>query len=100
MGRDEAEWTRLARLAQEAGADIVECNFSCPNMEQDGLGVDVGQSPEAVERYTAAARAAVSSPCWPSSPPMWATCGPCPGRPAVGGADGWPPSTRSRASWA
>ena len=56
MGRDEAEWTRLARLVEEAGADMVECNFSCPNMEQDGLGVDVGQSPEAVERYTAAAR--------------------------------------------
>lgn len=62
MGRDEAEWTRLARLAQEAGADIVECNFSCPNMEQDGLGVDVGQSPEAVERYTAAARRGCAIP--------------------------------------
>lgn len=56
MGRDEAEWEQLARLVEQAGADMVECNFSCPNMEQDGLGVDVGQSPEAVERYTAAAR--------------------------------------------
>ena len=56
MGRDEAEGPRRARRVEEAGADMGEGNFSCPNMEQDGLGVDVGQSPEAVERYTAAAR--------------------------------------------
>ena len=56
MGRDEEEWTCLARLVEEAGADMVECNFSCPNMEEDGLGVDVGQSPEAVAKYTAAVR--------------------------------------------
>ncbi|HPS81919.1 MAG TPA: NAD-dependent dihydropyrimidine dehydrogenase subunit PreA, partial [Candidatus Limiplasma sp.] len=31
MGRDEAEWTELARLVTEAGADIIECNFSCPH---------------------------------------------------------------------
>ena len=62
MGRSEEEWTRLARLVEEAGADMVECNFSCPNMEQDGLGVDIGQSPEAVARYTAAARRGCSIP--------------------------------------
>ena len=56
MGRDQAEWTRLARMAQDAGADLIECNFSCPNMEQGGLGVDVGQSPQAVAQYTRAAR--------------------------------------------
>lgn len=53
MGRNGEEWTRLA---QDAGADIVECNFSCPNMEQDGLGADIGQSPEAVARCTHASR--------------------------------------------
>lgn len=62
MGRDDAEWEMLAGLAQQSGADMVECNFSCPNMEQDGLGVDVGQSPEAVARYTAAARRGCTIP--------------------------------------
>lgn len=62
MGRDEAEWTMLARLVEQAGADMVECNFSCPNMEQGGLGVDVGQSPEAVAKYTAAARRGTNLP--------------------------------------
>lgn len=56
MGRNDEEWERLARLSEEAGADIIECNFSCPNMEEKGLGVDVGQSPEAVAQYTQAAR--------------------------------------------
>lgn len=56
MGRNEEEWERLAGLVQQAGADAVECNFSCPNMEQSGLGIDVGQSPEAVAKYTRAAR--------------------------------------------
>ncbi len=54
MGRDEAEWTKLAELVTEAGADIVECNFSCPHMAADGLGSDVGQNPAMVAAYTRA----------------------------------------------
>ncbi len=54
MGRDEAEWEYLARVCTQAGADVIECNFSCPHMEAKGVGVDVGQDPEAVARYTAA----------------------------------------------
>ena len=56
MGRDEAEWTRLARLVTDAGADIIECNFSCPHMASDGLGSDVGQNPALVSAFTAAVR--------------------------------------------
>lgn len=88
MGRDEAEWTRLARLAQEAGADIVECNFSCPNMEQDGLGVDVGQSPEAVERYTAAARRGCAIPLLAKLTPNVGDMRPMSRAARRGGADG------------
>ncbi len=62
MGRNDEEWERLARLSEEAGADIIECNFSCPNMEEKGLGVDVGQSPEAIARYTKAARRGCTIP--------------------------------------
>ena len=62
MGRNDEEWERLARLSQEAGADIIECNFSCPNMEQEGLGVDIGQSPEAVAHCTKAARRGCTIP--------------------------------------
>lgn len=56
MGQNEEEWTELARLVSEAGADIIECNFSCPQMCGKGLGSDVGQDPELVARYTAAVK--------------------------------------------
>ena len=54
MGRDENEWTTLAKAVTEAGVDIIECNFSCPHMSGEGLGADVGQDPALVARYTAA----------------------------------------------
>ena len=52
MGQNEAEWGELARLCEENGADAVELNFSCPNMAEEGLGSDIGQIPELVERFT------------------------------------------------
>lgn len=56
MGQSEEEWTKLAALMEAAGADIIECNFSCPQMAKEGLGSDVGTNPELVFRYTAATR--------------------------------------------
>lgn len=88
MGRNEEEWTRLAGLVQEAGADMVECNFSCPNMEQEGLGVDVGQSPETVERYTAAARRGCSIPLLAKLTPNVGDMRPMARAARRGGADG------------
>lgn len=62
MGTNEAEWTRLAELMTDAGADILELNFSCPHMAADGLGSDVGQNPELVTAYTKAARRGTDLP--------------------------------------
>ncbi len=62
MGKDEEEWEVLARACQEAGADAIELNFSCPNMTESGTGSDIGQSPELVERYTASARRGCTIP--------------------------------------
>jgi dihydropyrimidine dehydrogenase (NAD+) subunit PreA len=62
MGQTDDEWTQLARLSQEAGADIIECNFSCPHMSGDGLGSDVGQNPELVKHYTECTRKGTTLP--------------------------------------
>jgi dihydropyrimidine dehydrogenase (NAD+) subunit PreA len=62
MGQNEGEWTYLARLMTDAGADIIECNFSCPHMSGEGLGSDVGQNAEMVAAYTSATRRGTDLP--------------------------------------
>lgn len=62
MGENDDEWRELARLCCEAGVDIIECNFSCPQMTEKGLGSDVGINPELVAQYTAAAKSGSSVP--------------------------------------
>lgn len=62
MGQDEGEWTKLAKCMEDAGADIIECNFSCPQMVGEGLGSDVGTNLELVEKYVKATRKGTSLP--------------------------------------
>lgn len=56
MGSNEEEWERLAHLVEEAGADMIECNFSCPQMTSHAMGSDVGQSPSLVNKYCKAVK--------------------------------------------
>ncbi|MGN0178986.1 MAG: NAD-dependent dihydropyrimidine dehydrogenase subunit PreA [Monoglobaceae bacterium] len=62
MGSSDSEWAELAKLSEDAGADIIECNFSCPQMVGEGLGSDVGENPELVRRYTKCVKDAVNIP--------------------------------------
>ncbi|WP_125153040.1 NAD-dependent dihydropyrimidine dehydrogenase subunit PreA [Clostridium rectalis] len=56
MGQNEEEWTKLAKVVEQAGADIIECNFSCPQMTSHSMGVDVGQSKNLVKMYSKATK--------------------------------------------
>lgn len=56
MGSNEDEWEELSRLVTENGADIIECNFSCPQMTYENMGSDTGQNNDLVEAYTQACR--------------------------------------------
>ena len=62
MGRNEEEWEYLSRAVSEAGADVIECNFSCPNMKDHGLGSDIGQDLEATALCTRASRRGTKKP--------------------------------------
>ena len=62
MGENEEEWTSLAKRCEEAGVDIIECNFSCPQMARNGMGSDVGQNIDLVSRYVKAAKSGCSIP--------------------------------------
>ena len=88
MGQNDAEWEELARLCEENGADAVELNFSCPNMADDDLGSDIGQVPELVERFTAAARRGTKLPILAKLTPNVALMSPAAEAAKRGGADG------------
>ena len=88
MGQNEAEWGELARLCEENGADAVELNFSCPNMAEGGLGSDIGQLPELVEKFTRAAKQACGIPVIAKLTPNVANMNPAAEAAKRGGADG------------
>lgn len=62
MGNDEATWEDLARKVTEAGADMIELNFSCPQMTSHAMGSDVGSNPELCKKYCQAVRRGTKLP--------------------------------------
>ncbi len=62
MGQTVDEWKQLAMLCEQAGADVLELNFSCPNLTAHDMGSDVGEHPDLVELYTRAVCSASSLP--------------------------------------
>jgi dihydropyrimidine dehydrogenase (NAD+) subunit PreA len=62
MGSNEEDWEELARLVTESGADIIELNFSCPQMTSHAMGSDVGSSPELCKKYCEAVKRGTSLP--------------------------------------
>lgn len=52
--RDKSPWVELALGCQDAGADMVELNFSCPHgYPEKGCGAAIGQHPEVASTITA-----------------------------------------------
>jgi dihydropyrimidine dehydrogenase (NAD+) subunit PreA len=62
MGSTEEEWSELSKLVTETGADLIECNFSCPQMTSHAMGSDVGQNPDLVRQYSKAVSGATDLP--------------------------------------
>ena len=58
-----------AKMAEDAGVDAVELNFSCPQMRLAGMGSDVGQNHELVTFYTAYVKRSVNIPVIPKMTP-------------------------------
>lgn len=56
-------------MAEEAGVDAVELNFSCPQMRITGMGSDTGQDPEMVLTDTRSVKNAVKIPVIPKMTP-------------------------------
>ncbi len=56
MGTNEEDWVELARLVEEAGADMIEMNLSCPQMTSHEMGSDVGSNPALCKKYCEAVK--------------------------------------------
>ena len=62
MGYENDDWRVLAKMSEDAGADMLELNFSCPQMAHSFAGHRVGQDFHAVEAFTEAAKKACNLP--------------------------------------
>jgi len=95
-GEDLESWGRLAKAMEDAGADLIEPNFICPNLTLtakrlgqagDGGGALTGQDPDLAREVVKIIKSAVSIPVVPKLTPnvtdITAVAAAC----AEGGAD-------------
>ncbi|MFH1131016.1 MAG: NAD-dependent dihydropyrimidine dehydrogenase subunit PreA, partial [Pseudomonadota bacterium] len=88
MGLTHAnDWVELAKRAQDAGADMIECNFSCPQMTVEGTGHKVGQDAAIIEKLTSLTKHACSIPVMAKMTPNVADMVPVALAAKAGGAD-------------
>ncbi len=52
MGYVDEDWCELAKMSEDAGADMLELNFSCPQMAHKSAGHRTGQDFHAVATFT------------------------------------------------
>lgn len=62
MGFSNQEWADLAKACTDAGADMLELNFSCPHMTVEGSGARVGQVTDLVRKFTETVRGVTKLP--------------------------------------
>ncbi len=88
MGPDAEDWTELARLVTEAGADMIEMNLSCPQMTSHAMGSDVGTNPDLCRKYCAAVKKGTKLPVLAKMTPNITDMVPVAKACMEGGADG------------
>jgi dihydropyrimidine dehydrogenase (NAD+) subunit PreA len=57
-------WQTLTRAVQDAGADAIELNFSCPHMDRVDMGANVGKDPVLCSVSTQAVKEVARIPVW------------------------------------
>ena len=88
MGTNEADWVELARLVEEAGADMIEMNLSCPQMTSHEMGSDVGTNAELCKKYCKAVKRGSKLPMMAKMTPNVTDMVPIAKACLEGGADG------------
>ncbi|MFA6957758.1 MAG: NAD-dependent dihydropyrimidine dehydrogenase subunit PreA [Thermoanaerobaculia bacterium] len=63
-------WRTLTRAVQDAGCDGVELNFSCPHMDRDDMGANVGRSARLCKLVNSVVKEVARIPFWCKLTPM------------------------------
>jgi dihydropyrimidine dehydrogenase (NAD+) subunit PreA len=58
------KWQLLAKACQEAGADGLELNFSCPHMDRKDMGSNIGKDKVLCSTVTEAVKEVAKVPVW------------------------------------
>jgi dihydroorotate dehydrogenase len=67
--RELRNWQRLATSCQDAGADAFELNLSCPHMDRDDMGSNIGKDHGLISSVTQAVKEVARVPIWAKLPP-------------------------------
>ncbi|MGH9458864.1 MAG: NAD-dependent dihydropyrimidine dehydrogenase subunit PreA [Thermoanaerobaculia bacterium] len=62
--RELEHWQTLTRAVQEAGAHGIEMNFSCPHMDRDDMGSNIGKNRELCRQVTRVVKDVARVPVW------------------------------------
>jgi dihydropyrimidine dehydrogenase (NAD+) subunit PreA len=62
--RELANWQTLARACQNEGADAFELNLSCPHMDRQDMGSNIGRDQGLISVVTQAVREVATVPIW------------------------------------
>jgi len=86
---DPSSWQDLTKRVQQAGADAVELNMSCPHgMPEAGVGAAIGQNPSMVRELTRMVSSVADIPVYVKLTPNITDISPAARGAADGGADG------------
>jgi dihydroorotate dehydrogenase len=62
--KELSNWQTLAKACQEAGADGLELNFSCPHMDRKDMGSNIGKDQGLCSVVTEAVKEVAKVPVW------------------------------------
>jgi dihydroorotate dehydrogenase len=85
--RELEHWRTLARACEDAGADGLELNLSCPHMDRVDMGANVGKDAVLCSVSTQAVKAVAKVPVWVKLTPATADIAEEAAATFIGGAD-------------
>jgi dihydropyrimidine dehydrogenase (NAD+) subunit PreA len=62
--RELEHWQALARACQDEGCDAFELNLSCPHMDRDDMGSNIGKNCELIETVVGVVKEVARVPVW------------------------------------